>query len=73
MSNPFERLIKHFGSQGKTAKALGVTQGSVSGWVRGLHGCSALVAMRAEIATKGEIKAHELCPDIPERNNPEYE
>lgn len=65
MNTPFEKLVKHFGSQRETAKALGVSQGSVSGWIRGIHGCSAVVAMRAEIATKGEIKAKDLCPDIP--------
>jgi DNA-binding transcriptional regulator YdaS (Cro superfamily) len=47
MKSPFEKLVKHFGSQNATALALGVKQGTVSGWVRGIHGCTAEVAMRA--------------------------
>lgn len=65
MSNPFEKLVAHFGSQNATAVALGVKQGTVSGWVRGLHGCAAEVAMRAEIITQGAIKARDLRPSIP--------
>lgn len=65
MSKPFERLVEHFGSQTATAAALGVTQGTVSGWVRGLHGCAAEVAMLAEIVTSGAIKARDLRPSIP--------
>ncbi|TCQ94093.1 Cro/CI family transcriptional regulator [Pseudomonas sp. JUb52] len=66
MELPFVRLVKFFGSQELTAKALGVKQGTVSGWVRGVHGCTALVALRAEVATGGAIKARDLCPGIPE-------
>ncbi len=65
MKLDFEKLVAFFGSQNKTALALGVKQGSVSGWVRGIHGCTAEVAMRAEIATKGAIKARDLRPSIP--------
>lgn len=65
MKNPFEKLVEHFGSQHATATALGVKQGTVSGWVRGIHGCTAEVAMRAEIVTSGAIKARELRPSIP--------
>jgi DNA-binding transcriptional regulator YdaS (Cro superfamily) len=65
MKNPFEKLVEHFGSQNATATALGVKQGTVSGWVRGVHGMAAEVAMRAEIVTKGEIKARDLRPSIP--------
>ncbi|EXF95774.1 regulatory protein [Pseudomonas fluorescens HK44] len=65
MNNSFEKLVDHFGSQMATAAALGVKQGTVSGWVRGLHGCTAEVAMRAEIATAGAIKARDLRPSIP--------
>ncbi|WP_223535340.1 transcriptional regulator [Pseudomonas sp. GL-B-16] len=67
MNNSFEKLVEHFGSQTATATALGVKQGSVSGWVRGLHGCTAEVAMRAEIITKGAIKARDLRPSIPQQ------
>ncbi|AMW64500.1 Cro-like repressor protein (endogenous virus) [Pseudomonas phage phiAH14a] len=65
MKKPFEKLVEHFGSQSATAAALGVKQGTVSGWVRGLHGCAAEVAMRAEIITHGAIKARDLRPTIP--------
>ena len=64
MSDVFKKLVKHFKTQEATAVALGVKQGSVSGWVRGLHGCSALVALRAERMTNGAIKAKELCPEL---------
>ncbi|MDQ3203067.1 MAG: helix-turn-helix domain-containing protein [Pseudomonadota bacterium] len=67
MKNPFEKLVEHFGSQNATAVALGVKQGTVSGWVRGLHGCAAEVAMRAEIITSGAIKARDLRPSIPQQ------
>lgn len=65
MNSNFEKLVAFFGSQTATALALGVKQGSVSGWVRGLHGCTAEVAMRAEIKTSGAIKARDLRPSIP--------
>ena len=64
MKNPFEKLVAHFGSQAATASALNVKQGSVSGWVRGVHGCSAEVALRAEVLTCGEVKASELRPSL---------
>lgn len=67
MKNSFEKLVEHFGSQTAAATALGVKQGTVSGWVRGLHGCAAEVAMRAEIITKGAIKARDLRPSIPQQ------
>jgi DNA-binding transcriptional regulator YdaS (Cro superfamily) len=64
MKSPIRRLIEHFGSQQSTATALGVKQGTVSGWVRNVHGISAEVALRAEILTHGEIKAVELRPSL---------
>lgn len=67
MNTHFDDLVKHFGSQQATADALGVKQGTVSGWVRGLHGCTAEVAIKAEIATKGLIKARDLRPSLPQQ------
>ncbi|KPA87316.1 DNA-binding transcriptional regulator Cro [Pseudomonas asplenii] len=67
MNKHFDALVKHFGSQQATAEALGVKQGTVSGWVRGLHGCTAEIAIKAEIATKGAIKARDLRPSIPQQ------
>lgn len=64
MNATFKQLVAHFGSQAETAKALKVKQGSVSGWVRGLHGCSAEVALRAERITGGKIKAADLRPSL---------
>jgi len=65
MKSPIQRLIDHFGSQQATAAALGVKQGTVSGWSRSVHGVSAEVAIRAEIVTRGVIKAVELRPTLP--------
>lgn len=67
MNTNFKKLVEHFGSQSATATALKVKQGSVSGWVRGLHGCSAEVALRAEIVTGGKILARDLRPSLPEQ------
>lgn len=64
MNLKFKKLVEHFGSQSATAAALDVKQGSVSGWVRGIHGCSAEVALRAERLTNGEIRAVELRPSL---------
>jgi len=64
MVSPIERLIKHFGTQESAAEALGVKQGTVSGWVRGKHGVSPAVALRAERLTDGRFTAAELCPSV---------
>jgi DNA-binding transcriptional regulator YdaS (Cro superfamily) len=64
--NIFEKLVIHFGGQENTARALGVKQPAVSGWVRGSKKMSELVAMRAQTATHGEFKAAELCPSLTE-------
>lgn len=67
--NIYQKLVKHFGGQESTAKALSVTQPAVSDWVRGVKKMSELVAIRAEKATKGEFKAAELCPSLKEFQN----
>ena len=64
MDAPIDRLIRHFGTQESTAEALGVKQGTVSGWVRGKHGVSPAVALRAERLTGGQFTAAELCPAV---------
>lgn len=64
MNESLKNLVKHFGSQDATAAALNVKQGTVSGWVRGVHGCSAEVAMRAERITNGLFKAVDLRPSL---------
>ncbi|UTA78991.1 helix-turn-helix domain-containing protein [Halomonas sp. XH26] len=60
----FNRLVDHFKTQTKAAEALGVDQTTVSGWVRGKHGMSPAVALRAEKITEGKFKAAELCPSV---------
>lgn len=74
--NIYEKLVKHFGGQVKTAAALGVEQGTVSGWVRGKHGMSPVVALKAESAAGGLFKAADLCPSlrgvsVPDAQTPE--
>ena len=66
---PAYRLVKYFGTQDKTAAALNVKQGTVSGWLRCTHGVSSLNAQKAEMLTNGEIKASELCPELLELEN----
>ena len=63
-NNIFQLLVTHFGGQENTAKALGVKQPAVSGWVRGSKRMSEIVAMRAQEATDGKFKAVELCPSL---------
>jgi DNA-binding transcriptional regulator YdaS (Cro superfamily) len=63
---PAQRLIKYFGSQKKVVEAMGVTQGTVSGWKRKVHGVDSIHAKRAERLTGGVVKAHELCPALAE-------
>ncbi len=60
----FKQLVSHFGTQEKTAKALGVDQGTVSGWVRGKHGVSPVTALRIEALTEGQFRAKDLCPAL---------
>jgi len=54
-------LIKFFGSQVLTAKALGVSQATVSYWLSGAQPVSPEKAFLAELMTAGAIKASSLC------------
>jgi hypothetical protein len=49
-------LISHFGTQEKTAEALGVTQGTVSAW-KSAGEVPILRQMQAERLTDGALKA----------------
>lgn len=69
ISNIYQKLVEHFGTQESTALALEVKQPSVSGWVRGEKKMSEHVAVRAQKATKGEFKATDLCPSLKEIEN----
>ncbi|HCP03154.1 MAG: hypothetical protein CME86_00340 [Herbaspirillum sp.] len=70
MDNIFAELVHHFKGQQKTASALGVDQSTVSGWVTGRHGMSALTALKAERITAGKFLAARLCPEIAELSEP---
>jgi len=62
--NIYQALVDYFGTQKKTALALGVEQGTVSGWVRKKHGMSPIAALRAQEATGGRFCAVDLCPEL---------
>ncbi|WP_299312604.1 Cro/CI family transcriptional regulator [uncultured Halomonas sp.] len=64
MQTTYEKLVDFFGGQVPTAEALNVNQGAVSNWVRGKHGMSPAVALRAERLTAGKFTAAELCPSV---------
>ncbi|WP_367620063.1 transcriptional regulator [Microbulbifer thermotolerans] len=65
MDSVYKRLVSHFRTQEETARALGVDQSTVSGWVRGVHRMSPAVAVRAERATGGAFTRQEMCPGFP--------
>lgn len=65
MNNIFKDLVAFFGTQETTAEKLKVDQSTVSGWVRGKHGMSPVVAKRAEDMTHGKFKKEALCPSFP--------
>lgn len=56
----YKALVKHLGGPSKAAAALGVQQGTASGWIRGDHGMSATAALAAERVTGGKFKAKDL-------------
>lgn len=63
-TSTFQSLVGFFGNQIKTAELLKVDQATVSGWVRGKHGMSPAVALRAEKLTDGKFTAAQLCPSV---------
>lgn len=65
MSTIYKELVAHFGTQEITAERLSIDQSTVSGWVRGKHGMSPVVAKRAERLTDGKFKKEVLCPTFP--------
>lgn len=64
MGNIFIDIVEYFGGQVATAKSLGVTQGTVSGWVRGIHGCSAEIALLIQDRTSGRFSATTIRPSL---------
>jgi DNA-binding transcriptional regulator YdaS (Cro superfamily) len=65
MNTIFKDLVAFFGTQEATAERLKVDQSTVSGWVRGKHGMSPVIAKRAEALTGGSFKKEDLCPAFP--------
>ena len=61
----YRDLVAFIGTQEVTAEKLKVDQSTVSGWVRGKHGMSPVVAKRAEAVTGGAFKKESLCPSFP--------
>lgn len=55
--NHFEKLIFHFGSKNKLAKALGLTPQAITKWNAGIPRGR---AYEIEVMTNGEFKAQEL-------------
>ncbi|WP_445765017.1 transcriptional regulator [Pseudomonas sp. RIT-To-2] len=62
MSKAITVLIKHFGTQSLTAKALGVSQATISYWLSGSQKISPEKAFLAELMTDGAVTAASLCP-----------
>lgn len=60
----YEKVVKHFGGQQKTADALDIAQPSVSAWLTGKNQMSAVVAFKIEHITQGKFKAPDLCPKL---------
>ena len=66
MNEHIKALIEFFGNQNETARALGTSQATVSGWLNNAHGMHPVTAMKAERLTAGKIKASDLCPRLKE-------
>ncbi|MEM5529571.1 Cro/CI family transcriptional regulator [Gammaproteobacteria bacterium AS21] len=56
--------IKIFGTQSNFAKAVGVSQGMVSFWLRGTHLVTWQQAIKVEEVTEKKVTRHQLRPDI---------
>ncbi len=59
-----QRAIKLFDTQASFAKAIGVSQGMVSFWLRGIHLVTWQQAIKIEEATNKKITRSQLRPDI---------
>lgn len=63
--NAISKAIDCLGSQDQLAKACDLTQAAISQYRTGSKRPSAEVAIRIEEATKGQVKAEDLRPDVP--------
>lgn len=61
MAGSIRTLINHFGTQALTAKALGVSQATISYWLSGSQKISPEKAFLAELMTEGAVTAASLC------------
>lgn len=59
-------LIKYFGGQTKTGKALGCSQSLVSRWLNNGADMPSHFALKAEKLTGGKFRAMDLCPALAE-------
>lgn len=66
MKNILLQLIAEYGSQEKFARAVGVKQGTVTGWLNGKHGINEINALRIEKIAGDKVKATDLCPRLAE-------
>lgn len=69
MNPEISKVIAHFGTQGKTAKALNCSQATVFKWLHGKMNISTLYAIKVEKLTDGKFKAADLCPKLKELEN----
>lgn len=63
-TEPIERAVELLGGQTAAAAAIGVSQPTVSNWMRGQHKVTPANAVAIERATGGAVRREELCPDI---------
>ncbi|KLU14257.1 MULTISPECIES: transcriptional regulator [Xenorhabdus] len=63
--SPIYRAVSIAGGQTALARQIGVTQGAVWKWLRGLKRVSPEHAVAITEATNGAVQAHELRPDLP--------
>ena len=61
-----QKLIREFGTQIKLGQAIGISQSTITGWLRLEHGISELTALKIEKITEGKFRAVDLCPRLAE-------
>jgi DNA-binding transcriptional regulator YdaS (Cro superfamily) len=66
VSQSISALISYFGSQTAAARALGVSQPTVSYWLSGQQKISPEKALLAQRLSSGSLSASDLCPLIAE-------
>ncbi len=63
--SPMAKAVYVAGGQSALAKKIGVTQGAVWKWVRGIKKVSPVNAVAISNAVGGVVSPHELRPDLP--------